>query len=176
MVKAYKKQLKDKDGNYVYPVVPGVVRTLDEQTAATPGAWVTPDMVNWNQPRVDSVGDMGDTITTIRFENGIQMTFRTYSFYNHSITTAWGQMFHGPINDTIRIAPNDLPFIRVPTVTVTPFGTVEGSGAFMVGAYNTIPGSTNVTYLPANTFTLTRGTQASAVSGKLAVTAIGMWK
>ena len=199
----YKRRLRDKDGNTIYPDVglelDEVIYGDDPGQAETPSPWIETGDIKDNQitsakiadgaitgPKMDFSSVAGTavikTITDVMgrigfyFADGTLITTRKAQYVG-AINTAWGSLYEGHTNDYYRFAPTGgTDFISEPNVQATLFNDAN-SGSCWLGAWEKSPQIVNGWWsVPTGALCFVRASSAPNVTLNLYIQAIGRWK
>lgn len=178
----YKKQLKDKDGNTIYPDVGidlgSVVYSDDPTETTTPEPWVkSSDIVGGESLSTLASGATVEVVGTTtgnsanyawKFADGRLINFQHYSVSGNA-TTAWGGVYSG-----VFLTPRDyaVPFTAMPIVTAQ-LNWDSSSGNCWLAQANE-KGNSTATH-PGG-YQIVRPTSFSGMSTGVSIVAYGFWK
>lgn len=192
----YKRQLKDKDGNTIYPDVglelDDVIYGSDPGQVETPSPWVETGDIKDAQitgEKLDFTSSAGTAVvktitddigrTGLYFADGTLITYRKIEEHI-SINNSWGSFYEGHNQDYYAFIPNGgTDFISSPCVQITALNRYN-SGSFWLGGWEYSVQKTSDTNnkwaIPAGALCFLRPSVADNVYVDIFVQAIGKWK
>ena len=179
---AIKKQLKDKDGNTIYPDVgldlDSVVYSDDPEPVENPEPWVkSSDIVGGESLSTLASGATVEVVGTTtgnsanyawKFADGRLINFQKYNASGNA-TNTWGPVYSG-----VQIVPRNyaVPFIATPIVVATPDHNNTNGNCWIATANEA--GSASAT--KPGGYQVVRPTSMSGITTQVSVVAYGFWK